>query len=222
MADYNALFQAPNAGQAFSQAFQQGQQQRQQGMAKSAMAALVQDPTNQRALQALASVDPAAAQEFKQQQLEQAKVQLAQHQDSILKGAQIIRQVNPKDEAGWQQALSIAHQAGIDISQVPQHYDPNYANGLVSLADAFKPQAEQEKLIPYQAGGGVLRYDPRTQQTQQLVLPNDGSQPAGAPAGAPQPGHVEDGYRFKGGNPADPNAWEKVGGQTATPSATFP
>lgn len=27
---------------------------------------------------------------------------------------------------------------------------------------------------------------------------------------APQPGHIEDGYRFKGGNPADPNNWQKL------------
>lgn len=31
-----------------------------------------------------------------------------------------------------------------------------------------------------------------------------------APVAAPQVGAVEDGYRFKGGNPADPNAWEAV------------
>jgi hypothetical protein len=33
----------------------------------------------------------------------------------------------------------------------------------------------------------------------------------GAPAPSLQPGHEEDGFRFKGGNPADPNAWEQVG-----------
>lgn len=31
-----------------------------------------------------------------------------------------------------------------------------------------------------------------------------------APQGAPAPGSVQGGYRFKGGNPADPNSWEPV------------
>lgn len=31
-----------------------------------------------------------------------------------------------------------------------------------------------------------------------------------APPAGPQPGAVVDGYRFRGGNPADPNSWEKV------------
>lgn len=34
-----------------------------------------------------------------------------------------------------------------------------------------------------------------------------GGQPT---SGAPAPGHIEDGHRFRGGNPADPNNWEPV------------
>jgi hypothetical protein len=33
--------------------------------------------------------------------------------------------------------------------------------------------------------------------------------PQGA-TGAPQPGMIEDGFRFKGGNPSDPNSWERA------------
>lgn len=42
-----------------------------------------------------------------------------------------------------------------------------------------------------------------------LTMPQPASaQPA--PFGAPAVGTIEDGYRFKGGNPADPNNWERV------------
>ena len=41
--------------------------------------------------------------------------------------------------------------------------------------------------------------------------------------GGPAPGTVEEGYRFKGGNPADPNAWEPVtaGGPQVAPAGGF-
>jgi hypothetical protein len=96
------LQQGPNAGEAFANSFQQGQEQNRQNTARNAMAVLVQDPNNQRALQALAQVDPQSAQQFQQQKLEMARQQIGQHYDSVLKGGQLIRQMQPKDDAGWQ------------------------------------------------------------------------------------------------------------------------
>lgn len=37
-----------------------------------------------------------------------------------------------------------------------------------------------------------------------------GGTPPPPPSGAPRPGEVRNGYRFKGGNPADRNSWEKI------------
>lgn len=47
---------------------------------------------------------------------------------------------------------------------------------------------------------------------QRAALGNARQTMSGGPAQAtgPQPGAVEDGYRFRGGNPADPNAWERI------------
>ena len=52
-------------------------------------------------------------------------------------------------------------------------------------------------------------YDAATQQLK-LMGANGGA--AGQPAATQPPaqGQVIDGYRFKGGNPADKNSWEKV------------
>jgi hypothetical protein len=50
----------------------------------------------------------------------------------------------------------------------------------------------------------------------------DPSLAVAAPNAGPQPGTIEDGYRFKGGNPADPSAWEQVqGGPTQPASGGF-
>jgi len=219
-----------DASNTFMQAYQQSRQQSQQDQAKQAMAALVQNPSDPQALAALAKVDPNAAMQFRQQQIEYSKAQLAQHQDSILKGAEIIRQVQPQDQASWTRALAIAQQAGVDVSQVPQQYNKEYADGVVALADAFKPQtSNMDKFIPLQPGGSVAKVDPRTGQVQMVVLPNEGGQQAGAPAqGGPPPEAVA---RLKA-NPQEAQQFDEIfgpgssqralGGQPVAPAGGFP
>jgi hypothetical protein len=170
--------QQGNAGDAFAQAFKSGQETNRQNMARSAMAALVANPNNDKALQALASVDPQAAQQFQSQRFEQWKTQAAQHQDNIMKGAQLIRQAQPKNDADWQHLLSVAHQYGIDTTEVPQHFDPQYVQGVVQLADTFAPQpGAQGKDIPVQQGGSVLHINPDGTSRWAVMPAGDAPQP---------------------------------------------
>ncbi len=55
-------------------------------------------------------------------------------------------------------------------------------------------------------------------------VPRAGAPAPAAPDGGPQPGTIEDGYMFKGGDPADPASWVPVaqGGPGRTAPATFP
>lgn len=58
----------------------------------------------------------------------------------------------------------------------------------------------------------VLQQKAAARQLAIANLEQEGARvPSAIPQGrGPQVGAVEDGYRFKGGNPSDPNAWEKI------------
>lgn len=223
---WDMLAQYPNPGQAFSQAFQQGQQRAQEERKKQALAALVGNPDDPRALEALAQIDPATAMQFKQRQAEMAMGQVQQNREQIRIGAQIIRQAQPRDQAGWEQALNVARQYGIDPDKlgVPRQFDPGYVQNIVGLADALDPknQAQAPSFIREADALGIPRDEAARlwKQKQGIVVVN-GIPHMAAPQSGPQPGQVEDGYRFRGGNPADPNSWEPVGGQTVAPSGPF-
>jgi hypothetical protein len=222
MADPSIMFAQPNAGAAFAQAFQQGMENNREKAVRSAMAALVQDPNNAQALGALAKLDPATAMQFRQQQAQMLKEQLAQHQDSIIKGAEIIREFQPKDQQSYSQALSAAQAAGIDISQVPQQYNPQYVDGIVHLADAMKPQPSDVQVVPITAGGGAVQFNKKTGQIAPLVVPNSGSAAPSTPtAAAPTAVNPKTGERVQYN--AQTGQWEPMtGGATGSaPSPTF-
>jgi len=229
-----SLMIAPDVGGKVAQGFKEGMAVAAQNKARAAMAALVRDPNNQKALEALASIDPGAAQQFQQQRIETTRAQLAQHQDSILKGAQILRQFNPKDQPSYSAALTAAQQAGIDVSQVPQQYNPQYVDGIVKLADALRPQPET------QDPGIIREFDiatqrglvpPGTTYEQYVTMRNPGMStpvtvPYGAtvtpPGGASAPitatGPKGEKIQF---NPQS-GKWEPMGGAGGNASGGFP
>lgn len=115
-----------------------------QNALQAAMRAYATNPADPAALNALARVDPAKAIEFRQTATKARSTEIEAHRENIVAGAQIIRQIKPKDDASWQQALAVAKQAGVDISQVPTNYDPTYVANLIATADAFKPEKSTE------------------------------------------------------------------------------
>jgi hypothetical protein len=139
--------QQGNPGESFVNAFNQGMQRNEQTAAKNALATLVQNPNDPNALAALAKTNPEAAMQFRQQQAQMLKQHLGEHYDSAVKGGKLIRQMQPKDDASWQQVLAAYAQMGGDISQVPQHFDPNYAQQLVAIADAADPAPQDPGII---------------------------------------------------------------------------
>lgn len=89
--------------------------------------------------------------------------------------------------------------------------DPNSDEGRQMALDAARNAANPMQGVPYT--------DAQGNQGIQFIRPN---QRSAAPP-PPSPGEVRGGHRFRGGNPADPNAWEPLapGGPASAPG-NFP
>ena len=72
------------------------------------------------------------------------------------------------------------------------------------LARAKTPEA-MEKLAKE-----IDSYNIRKLEIQERIIGNRGVEPSAAYKSAPKVGTVQDGYKFKGGEPSNPSSWEKV------------
>jgi hypothetical protein len=104
-------------------------------------------------------------------------------------------------------ALRAATGAGINESEAKQkirELTPQVGDDEGTIRQKIAAQGMYLRSLEARAGR-ALTEDQRT-RVDAVV---GGGKPPAAPAG-PRPGEVRNGYRFKGGNPADRNSWEKV------------
>jgi GH24 family phage-related lysozyme (muramidase) len=93
-----------------------------------------------------------------------------------------------------------------------QTYFPQYGDdpGVRMQKQRAREQAQLGMIAESRGAYEQLFGQRKPQQQGGLVPPPGPGNSPPAPQAGPQPGAVEEGYRFKGGNPADPNSWERI------------
>ena len=127
----------PDIGMNAMAAFQQGRQVKEQRDAKEAMAAYAVNP-NESGLNALAQYDPKFVVETKQAQ---AGAQQKSQAEQLQVMGRLLEEVTPET---YTQALNVAQRYGIDISQAPQQYDPNWVGEMRMLTRAATKDGGQQ------------------------------------------------------------------------------
>jgi hypothetical protein len=208
----NLQFQNP--GNAFLQAYEGGRERRRESETQNALAKYAQNPDDPSAMEGLARFNPQMAIQLQQQRKQEAMRGLEAHRENIIAGAKIFRQLGVKDQQTYDMARQMAGQVGIDLSEVPPAFDPQYVNGVISIADALDPQKGDQG---FTLGPGQARYGP------------DGQLVAKGPPRPPRYYPVQPGGKLVldpsyGGEEGD-DEWEYVlpqGGPTPQASGGFP
>ncbi len=146
------ILQPIDPGAQVQQGFATGMALVKRAQTQHALSAYLQNPDDDRAYNALAAYDPQAAAGLRDQraqtlakQQEQAQAERERQaamqrtaQENIVKGARVLRQMKPTDQASWDAALQAAQTIGVDISNVPREYNPEFAQRIVQAADAIE------------------------------------------------------------------------------------
>jgi hypothetical protein len=240
--DWSLAAPRVNVGNALLSGFEQGRAVRREADQQSALRAYSQNPDAPGALNALMPYQPELAARLGQQRFQQQSAAAEQQKAADVEQKKFWARAakGVSDAQGWDQLvdwavsnghpeaaqlrgkfspqarLAIMAEGGeVDDDVAPSAMEKDY-RFLTDLNPQFAEQYIENKVNPSQwvpvtgADGSVTLYP----------VPKN----AAIGGGGPQPGAVEDGYRFKGGNPGDPASWEPVGGggPTQPASGRFP
>jgi hypothetical protein len=130
------------------QAFQQGRDMRTKDDTRKAFTAYATDP-NDTNLNGLAQFDPQFVMQAKQQQAQAARQQqqdMQQQQEQARQKMGMVARLldGVQDEGTYQQGLAAAQQMGLDVSQAPPQYDPNWVGQQRMIASLFEKGNEQQ------------------------------------------------------------------------------
>jgi hypothetical protein len=213
---------------------------RKQNALEAAMRGYALNPDDPNTVNALAYVDPRLAIQARQQQA--AAAQAKQAKDTALI-ATLAR--DAKDPASFDAAVDQVVQMGYpQAAQFKGRFSPELRSALMAAGgvkddtpaqpniakevDYYrsigKPELAEQLLQRHAEGPPMVVENPDGTRTvyPRGTLGQPGPKgPASAPGGGPPPGTVEDGYRFKGGDPARSENWELIGGPTPRASGGF-
>ena len=125
---------------------------------------------------------------------------------------------DPRERAvAWDQSIDALSQTYPGVAKYKGQYSDANLNAILDQT-GMTQKVDEARQPRYQAvapGGSVQNTNPRAGPVGMM------GQPRGGDPNLPQPGTVEDGYRFRGGDPADPSNWEAVGGASPAGSRGF-
>jgi hypothetical protein len=99
----------------------------------------------------------------------------------------------------------------VDRSVQTVKASPGVSDEQKKLLDSIATQAE--KAVPWTVKDiNALQFNPSDEKVMDFArkVGTGGKAQATSSPPPPKPGEVQEGHRFKGGDPADPNNWEKV------------
>lgn len=176
--------------------------------------------------QGMASGDQQAAQNLQAldfdtwSQLNEAQQgQAAERAEVIGQSALRIARIPPEQRAqAWDSAIAGLSQQYPELQQYMGQYSEQALNAAIDSAGLVNDlwQQTRQRLVPVERSADLIDMnDPNA--AENLRAYREGIQSQG-----PRPGAIEDGYMFRGGDPADPANWEQVGGSGGNATGGFP